>query len=101
MIFNLTKNHQFITNLEVNEIVEFVTETKLLGTFITSDLKWDKNTSEIVKKAFRRMQILYRAASYTTKQQDLKRIYKTFVRSILEHSAVVWHSGLTKKISEH
>ena len=43
------------------------------------------------------MQILYRAASYTTKKQDLKRIYKTFVRSILEHSAVVWHSGLTKK----
>ena len=25
------------------------------------------------------------------------RIYKTFIRSILDHSAVVWHSGLTEK----
>ena len=98
MIFNFTKKHQLMTNLEVNEeIVEVVSETKLLGTHITNDLKWDKNTSELVKKAFQRMQILYRAASFTTRKQDLKRIYKTFVRSILEHSAVVWHSSLTQK----
>ena len=28
---------------------------------------------------------------------DLKNIYLTFVRSVLEKSAVVWHSSLTKK----
>ena len=28
---------------------------------------------------------------------DLKSIYLTYVRSVLEQSAVVWHSGLTAK----
>ena len=31
---------------------------------------------------------------------DLKNIYFTFIRSILEKSAVVWQSSLTKKIKE-
>ena len=51
MIFNFSKKYQFSTKLSVeNENLELVTESKLLGTFITSDLKWNKNTSEIVKK---------------------------------------------------
>ena len=55
MIFNFSKKHQFITNLKVeNDIVEVVSETKLLGTYITSDLKWDKNTSELVKKSIQK-----------------------------------------------
>ena len=77
--------------------IEIVKETKLLGTHITDDLKWDKNTSEIVKKANRRMQILTQAASFTTNRQDLKRIYLSYIRSILDQSAVVWHSSLSQK----
>ena len=96
MIFNFTKKFQFTTKLSVNsEPLEIVEETKLLGTYITNDLKWTKNTSEIVKKAYQRMQLLFRAASFTSNQRDLKNIYLTFVRSILEQSAVVWHSSLT------
>ena len=34
------------------------------------------------------------------KVNDLKRIYKTFIQSILEHSSVVWHSGITQKNKE-
>ena len=72
-------------------------ETKLLGTYITNDLKWKKNTSELVKKANKRMFLLSRAAAYTSNSQDLKRIYLTYIRSILDQSAVVWHSSLTNK----
>ena len=51
MIFNFTNNHQFTTRLSVNnKNIEVVESTKLLGTFITNDLKWDMNTNEIVKK---------------------------------------------------
>ena len=51
IIFNFSKKNQFITQLTVdNENIEVVKETKLLGTYITDDLKWDKNTAEIVKK---------------------------------------------------
>ena len=98
MIFNFTKKYQFTTKLSVNnQPIEIVKETKLLGTFLTDDLKWDKNTSEIVKKAFKRMQILNRASSFTSSRQDLKKIYLIYIRSILEQSAVVWHSSLTSK----
>ena len=65
---------------------------------MTSDLKWDKNnTKEIVKNAHKRMQLLNTAAGFTANVQDLKNIYLTYVRSILEHSAVVWHCSLSSK----
>ena len=64
---------------------------------LTDDLKWEKNTSEIVKSAWQRMQLLYRAASFTSNWINLKNIYLTSARSILEKSAVVWHCSLTKK----
>ena len=80
-----------------NEEIETVTVTKLLGTYITNDLSWDKNTSEIVKSAYQRMQILHRAAKFTNRKRDLRNIYISYIRSILEKSAVVWHSSLTNK----
>ena len=98
MIVNFSKKYQFTTQLSVNDIpIELVRETKLLGTHLTENLKWDKNTSEIVKNAWKRMQLFFRAASFTSNKADLRKIYLTFVRSILEQSAVVWHSSLTEK----
>ena len=35
------------------------------------------------------------AAAFTSKRKDLKDIYITFTRSIVDQSAVVWHSGLS------
>ena len=98
IIFNFTKKHQFFTQLTVNdEPIEVVKETKLLGTHITEDLKWDRNTEEISKSAWKRMQLLCKSANFTSNIMDLKSIYYTFIRSILEKSAVVWHSSLTNK----
>jgi hypothetical protein len=70
---------------------------KLLGTVITDKLTWDRNTEEIVKKAYKRMQLLHAAATIPSSKKDLKDIYQTFIRSVLEQSAVVWHSILTNK----
>ena len=98
MIFNFSKKNQFTTKLTVNKKdIEVVKETKLLGTVITEDLKWNKNTREIVIKAYKRMQLLNKAASFTSNIQDLRCIYLTYIRSVLEQSAVVWHSSLTYK----
>ena len=98
IIFNFSKKYKFSTQLSVNnENIEIVNEAKLLGTYLTEDLKWNKNTSEIVKKSYRRMQLLNRAAKYTSNKNDLRSIYLTYVRSILEQSAVVWHSSLSAK----
>ena len=72
-----------------------IDSTKLLGTIITSDLKWEQNTAHIVKKSNARMELLRRVASFGTSMEDLKNIYILFVRSQLEQSAVVWHSSFT------
>ena len=101
MIFNFTQLHQFTTRLKLNNIdLEIVKEAKLLGVWITDDLKWDKNTNVIVQKANVRMQILRKAAEFTSSIDDKLTIYILYVRSILEQSCVVWHNSLTAQNSE-
>ena len=98
MIFNFTEKSQFTTRLKLkNEAIEVIDNTKLLGTIITNDLKWDLNTSTIVKKANARMALLRKVASFGTPVEDLKDIFVLFIRSILEQSAVVWHSSITEE----
>ena len=97
MIFNFTKEKQFVTDIKLkNETLEVVKETKLLGVHITSDLKWNRNTEHLVKDSNRRMRVLHRAANFTKNSRDLLIIYKSFIRSKLEQSAAVWHSSLSK-----
>jgi hypothetical protein len=98
MIFNFSRKYPFATRLEANgETIEVIEKTKLLGTIITTDLKWDENTALLVKQGNARMQLLKKVASFTKNRQDLKEIYILFVRSILEKSSVVWHSSITKE----
>ena len=98
MIFNYTRNYQFTTRLSLNEQnVEVIDSTKLLGTIITNDLKWDVNTAAIVKKANARMELLRKVASFGAPIEDLKTIYILFIRSHLEQSATVWNSTLTQE----
>ena len=78
------------------EKLEVVDETKLLGTIITKDLKWNKNTQMIVKNANAKMRMLHIASKFVSNKQDLLHLYKTFVRSRLEYSCVIWHSSLTQ-----
>ena len=101
MIINFSKKHQFSTRLKLKgENIEFINSTKLLGTIIQNNLKWEQNTKQLVKKANGRLQLLKRVASFSTPVEDLKEIYILFVRSILEQSAVVWNSSLTIENSE-
>ena len=101
MIFNLSKNHKFSTRLQIGgEILEIVNEAKLLGTTISNDLKWDKNTQELVKKANKRMEIIRKISNFGASIEDLRTIYVAYVRSILEQSCTVWHSSLTEENSK-
>ena len=52
MIINFTRNYQISTRIYLEgELLEIVKETLLLGCVITSDLKFQKNTEHMVKKA--------------------------------------------------
>ena len=83
-----------------NQPIEVIDNTRLLGTIITNDLKWDRNTKYLVDKANARMQLLRKVAEFGAPLEDLKIVYVLFVRSILEQSATVWHSSLTQENKE-
>ena len=101
MIFNFTKKFQFTTRLNMEDKnLEVIKNTKLLGIIIQDNLKWEKNTEFLVKKANTRMEMLRRSKSFNASEEDLKIIYVTFIRSILEQSCTVWHSSLNSENRE-
>jgi hypothetical protein len=98
VIFNFTKKYQFSTRHSIqNEVLQIVPEAKLLGTIISNDLKWLKNTENIVKKANGRMELLRRITRFGASWEELKNIYILYIRSLLEQSCTVWNSGLTEE----
>ena len=98
MIFNFNRTKQFSTRLNLNNsYIEQVKSMKLLGTYITDDLKWNMNTKFLVKRAYSRMELLRQLTNFTKSKKDKLQIYKVYIRSVLEQSSVVWGSSLSKK----
>ena len=96
MIFNFTENYQFNTKLCIeNQPLEQVKVEKLLGVVINDKLTWESNTQFIVKKAYTRMIILHNLFKFGLPLKDMVEIYILYIRSVVENSAVVWHSSLT------
>ena len=72
-------------------------ESKCHGTITSNDLIWDSNTVHVVRRANAGMVLLRKLAEFGAPTSDLKTINISFIRIILEQSAVVWHSGLTEE----
>ena len=80
MVFNNTRNYQFSTRLDLEgHILETVHEQKLVGTILTEDLKQDRTTEEIDRRANGRLQILRKVSSFGSDISDLKLIYVMFI----------------------
>ena len=67
----------------------------MLGLILRDDLLWYSNTDFIVKKSYTRMLMLHKLAEFDMPVEEMLNIYILYIRSILENSAVVWHSALT------
>ena len=78
-----------------DEVLPVVNKVKLLGTIFSNNLKWDENTSSLIKTANKRLLLLRKATEYTNKIEDLKSIYLSYTRTILEQSCVIWNNRLT------
>ena len=70
-------------------------QAKLLGVIVTDDLRWDENTSYIMKNAYARMELLHKIAEFGASIEEKKNIYYLYIRSVLEQACVVWNSGLS------
>ena len=97
MTINFTHNYQFNTRLYLEDtLLEQVHETRLLGLVINDKLSWQSNTTSIVINAYKRMRILHKLYDFSVPVEDLVEVYILYIRSVLESSAVVWHSSLTQ-----
>ena len=99
ILFNKSRKWDFPPEVSFSDNVNLVVEEeiKLVGIVLTSDLRWEKNTQYICKKAMQKMWTLRRMKSFNLEIEDICDTYVKEIRSILELAAPVWHSGLTVK----
>ena len=108
LLLNVTKTKELIIDfrvkknekmpLTINEqAVEQVTSYKFLGTYISKDLKWNKNSVDIVKKARQRLFFLRTLSSFKVQQYILVNFYRAIIESILTRSVTVWFGSANKK----
>ena len=56
MLFNFTRSKHISIRLTMQDSQrETMVEMKFLGTIITNDIKWNKNTNFLIKKAYAMM----------------------------------------------
>ena len=74
--------------------LEMVSETKLLGLIVQSDLGWQ---TQIIQHDFasRRLYMLSRLRRFGVPADDLVSVYMGYVRPICEYAAPVWQSSIT------
>jgi hypothetical protein len=72
---------------------------KILGLHLSSDLKWDLQVNEILKRANGRLYMLKVLRKFGLSLADLITVYVGYIRPLAEYAAPVWHPGLTEKQS--
>ncbi|KAI4882434.1 hypothetical protein NFI96_025329 [Prochilodus magdalenae] len=80
-----------------NTAVSMVESLKFLGTTISRDLKWEKNTISIIKKAQQRMFFLRQLKKFHLPQTLMIQFYTAIIESILTASITTWFGSSTSQ----
>ena len=90
-----------LPNIVVDEKpIDRVSQAKVLGVILSSDLTWNAHVDFIVIKASKRLYMLYQLKRAGIDQGDLLTIYKSVIRPVLEYACQVWLSSLPKYLSD-
>ena len=97
MVFNTCKSFQFLPQLSFPdcEPLDVIYESLLLGVLISSDLSWQPHVDYITSRGTKNLWVLVRFKNMGGTQEQLKTVYISRIRSILEFAAPVFSSGLT------
>ena len=105
MIISFTHDVNFkksVPNITIEVIpVEVVKHAKLLGVILSDDLTLNMHVDSIVKKAAKRVYMLYQLKRAGIRQTDLVNVYISGVRPVLEYACPVWHTNLPKYLSDN
>ena len=83
-----------------NQPIEVVKSTKLLGLNLRSDLKWSSHVEKICSKASKRLYALRTLKRSGVPAKDLRTIYCSFIRPVMEYACPVWHSSPTMELQK-
>ena len=97
MLFNRAIKHDFMPELHLNQnnTLEEVEEMKLVGYQLRTDLKTVSNTNYIVKRAWKRMWVVRRLKSMGACEEDLLKVLRAQVLSVLQFATPAWSTLLT------
>ena len=86
--------------LDDNDI-ERVTQAKVIGVTLSSDLSWNAYVDTIVPKARKRVFTIYQLKRAGIRQCYLHRVYVILIRPVLEYACPKWQTSLPMYISDH
>ena len=84
-----------------NNDIERVTQAKVLGVTLSSDLTWNAHVDTIVSNARKRVFTIYQLKRAGIRQCDLLRVYVSVIRPVLEYACPVWHTSLPMYLSDN
>ena len=96
MPFNFSNKFDFLRKLTMdNEQLDVVYSAKLLGVTISTNLKWNDHTDNIIKKAKKRLCYICRLCKLGASREKLLDQYWLTVRSVMEFAVPAFAGGLS------
>ena len=78
MLFNPSRKKDFMPHFNIDDNqIELVSEARLLGVIVRSDLSWSAHVEDIVKRCNKRLWMVRRLKRLGADDWDLKEIYET------------------------
>ena len=98
MLFTRSRSWDFQPELLIDgNLLNVVESSKLLGVFVSSNMKWDKNIEYIRSKGMKRLWMLRRVKDLGGSLHDLLNVFDLQIRSVTEIACPVWNGSITKQ----
>ena len=76
--------------------LEVISQIRLLGVVLTSDLKFKTNTEQMITRAYKKLWMLRRLKHLGATSSDLVDVYFKQIRSLVEYAVPVWQSSISQ-----
>ena len=97
MIIRFCRDPVFLPYINIDgAAIERVSQVKVIGVTLSSELSWNSNVDGIVSKARKRVFMIYQLKRAGIGQCDLVRIYISVIRSVVEYACPAWDTDLPK-----
>ena len=98
MVIDFRKNKPVPEPLVINGTsIEIVDCFKFLGTTISNDLKWHRNTVNVTKRAQQRLYFLRRLKKFGISKDVMIQFYRAVIESLLTFSITIWFGSLSQQ----